>query len=395
LEKSSGQSLERARFDSPKQEMSQGDLKRLDSERVDRSVNPSDIPFSKGDLIQLYLAYLVDSTFSELTRAGVTDLPLQRFARPCWPADRAKLADTAFQKMLAKGQIIADTLHDTWDSGIHIRTARSMLDSAQGLTSLPAHVTPGGILEATAAASSALKGLPTESLFLVVDIGAGTCDFGLFFVRGGRRIAELTGTTQVLRQAGDRIDGFLVRALLDKVHVDPGSDEGRRMSLNLADDRRRLKEALFLNHHVSRTLENDATAEISISEFLNRPEIAEFVKTFTAQLTKCLAAPKHGTYSRTSGNVDVILTGGGSELPFIQSVFDQPFILDGHGTIMFRRRAATPSWLAETPDLQRYFPQLAVAVGGAQEALPEQRTEISDITPPQSGPRIMTPTYRS
>lgn len=51
----------RARFDSPKQEISQGPMTDLSSILLPESINPSGVPLNKEEAITLYLAYLVNS----------------------------------------------------------------------------------------------------------------------------------------------------------------------------------------------------------------------------------------------------------------------------------------------------------------------------------------------
>jgi actin-like ATPase involved in cell morphogenesis len=332
---------------------------------------------------------------SQLAASGRSGLALRRFARPCWSEDRATVANAAFRDMLAKGQVIGDTIHDSWTSGVPVKMARRILDQARALQDYPMQIVDREVLEATAAAGGALRNATGESLFLVVDVGAGTCDCGVFFAVAGRRIAEVSGTTQVLRQAGDRIDEFLLLSLLEAAHVGPNSDEASRIRPSLRLRIRDHKEMLFLNGVVSVTLENDAIAEINLSQFRNRPDMKAFCVAFENMVRQALAAPPKGTYQRTQGIVDVVLTGGGAALPMILEIFSKPLNLDPHGVLRFRLRNAAPEWLVDYPDILPNFPQLAVAIGGAQPDLPTQSRSVTDIVPPESGRRFIPSIYKS
>jgi hypothetical protein len=224
----------RRRFESPKQQMSQGDLESLKRQVPDEGVNTSSIQFSKYELIQLYLAYLTDLATTQIARHGCSRTVRRRFARPCWAKERALRANAAFREMLGKGQIIADTLHGEWAEGLPLHRARAVLDRIESLPTYRRDLVDQDVVEATAAASGALKGVSGRSIFLVADVGAGTCDFGLFFVAGGQRIAEMAGSTQVLRRAGDHIDELLLAALLARAHVDSPIGRGSEAESDFA-----------------------------------------------------------------------------------------------------------------------------------------------------------------
>ena len=103
---------ERRRFDSLKQQLSQGELTDLSEKFLDVAINPTNVPLSHADAILLYLAYLTDMATSELaSRYGLSRYVRRRFARPCWESNRAAWAMDEMRMMLAKAQIIADTFH--------------------------------------------------------------------------------------------------------------------------------------------------------------------------------------------------------------------------------------------------------------------------------------------
>lgn len=384
----------RRRFDSPKQEISQGVLDDLYSRTVGPDVNPSSVRFSPGDLILLFLGYLTSLMNEQLSARGYEDLVPRRFARPCWAEDRAVVAANTFRDMLAKAQILADTFHGVWSVGLPVDHARKKLDEVNQVLDLRTDFVMEDVLEATAAASGALKEMKGRLLVLVVDIGAGTSDFGLYCVINGQRVAEIKGTTQVLRQAGERLDELVLLALLRAAHIDPSSSEGKRIRYVLQRDIRSQKERLFEAGRVAVTLPNDSSATVTLDDFVAREDVKDFVNAFARKLEESLAGATLGTYTMTYGYVDVVLTGGGANLPMIREVFSRALQLGQHGTIHFRIRDETPEWLYRYPESEPIFGQVAVAIGGAQTELPSQLQAVNNLSMGPAGTPVILPVYK-
>jgi hypothetical protein len=387
--------LDRKRFDSSKQEISQGDHNIFFREKVDSSINPTKTQFSKGDLVQLYLSFLVDLSSTSLASHGIDDLPTLRFTRPYLADDRAQSARALLRRMLSSGRVMADTLHENWKEGIPVTKARILLDKLYDLNNVRDDFMSLDVLEATAAASGALRETGARRLVLVADIGAGTCDLGLFVTIGDRRIGQMANTTRVLRQAGDRIDELLIDAVLAADFVSDVSDSREMIIAPLRRVIRPTKERLFRESEISVALESDASVTISLADFLASPPVRNFAENFSSKVKECLEGQPLGTYEHPDfrSNVDVVITGGGASLPMIREAFASPMKIHGKD-LRFNVVNTQPDWLFDYPDMIPEFPQMSVAIGGAQSDLPTEVNTVSDMVPAGPGKAYIQTQYR-
>ena len=300
------------------------------SQFVGKDINPTPFEFTKGELITLYLSFLTDLACSSLRHQEVSRYVLRQFAMPCWQIERADWADRLMRETLAKAQILADTFSGKWAGGVGVAVVRGALDALGKLDRLPVYLIDQGVLEAIAAASSSLpRGTGERRLYMVVDVGAGTTDYGLFAVTTPKgqddrpKVWEVPDTTVVLRQAGDAIDKILLRRILEQEEIKSGDPEYDHVNSDLLLRIRTLKENMF------------------------RDELAD------SELT-------------------VVLTGGGAKLPMVRALGEG--VIDVH-EVRLRCELApyAPAWLTEQyPDLVDEYSQLAVAIGGAAEELPRK-----------------------
>src|ERR1019366_2853238 len=158
---------------------------------------------------------------------------------------------------MARAQILADTFHGQWHLGIKAERWKSavsaaslhdsrlsyLLDSANG---------PRGLLEPLAAGSGRVwDDSRTKNVLLVVDIGAGTTDFSLFWVvqnigNSQRKVYQVAPYSYALGMAGDFIDERLLLQILALAHG--SSDELVRKGIGgvlRLTGLRSLKERLF------------------------------------------------------------------------------------------------------------------------------------------------------
>jgi hypothetical protein len=385
----------RQRFDSPKQELSQGLTADLGSVPVSKAINPTETPSTKEELITRYLAYLTDMACTELDETHERSRYVRRrFARPCWDAQRTDWAEKLLIRMLSSAQILADTFSGRWSGGLDVRVVRGAFDKLKSVTP-PTYLIAGGVEEPVAAASSiVLQGDRQYPGFLVVDVGAGTTDFGLFVViqpKGAPapKIFRLPGSIHGIRQAGDTIDNFLRATILKKHHVDPQSPEGMKIAADLNLHIRRHKETLFRDGSLTYRLADDTPGTVSLPEFLESHEVARFSHGLRDAVQKTFDGVHESWIKRMfeQPGVLVVLTGGGARLPMVQNLTKG--WIETHGMRVLCHAAPTvPTWITEEyPELTDEFPQLAVAMGGAASELPEMGPET-----PQFG-GLSAPTY--
>lgn len=376
----------RVRFDSPKARLSMGGQGEIDKIKVDEDINPTEFTFSEGELITLYLGYLTDLATSELESSGFSRYTKRRFARPCWSDERNSWAEPLLRRMLAQGQILADTFHDRWVGGIPAGEVKAALNKIRELAVAPDYLIDKGVPEPVAAAASlVLRDDAQRELFLVVDVGAGTTDFGVFLLQHNPDreiclIRIIPGTIAYLPQAGNRVDDLLKSYVLDAEGIDPANPEGKHNQAYLQSSIRFHKEALFRDGVVEVVLANHTRVVVKKDAFLSSDRVKAFSKQLEQKLETVLAQVGDGYLGLMArGKLNVVLTGGGADLPMIQQMAEGVIEVKGH-KIIRKPSLRTPVWIEEEyPQFSTQYPQLAVAIGGATRDLPEMGDSFPDF----------------
>lgn len=379
--------LGRARFDSPKARLSMGQQLDIYRAQVAKEINPiGDVPITEGELITLYLGYLTDLATSELEAHGVPRYCARRFARPCWSEERNKWAEPLLRKMLAQAQILADTFHDQWRSGIPITRAKAALEQLRLLQALPDYLLTEGIPEPVAAAASLMLTEEAQrELFMVVDVGAGTTDYGLFLLQHNPErdvclVRIVPGTVKVLEQAGNRVDDLLKFFVLELEGIDKASPEGAHNLSFLQSTIRLQKEALFRDGQVEIPLANRSRAVVDLDAFLGSSRVKAFSQQLQRELLLALGAAGDGYLDlMADSHLNVVLTGGGADLPMVQELATE--VVEVRGRRILRKPIPhVPTWITERhPQFAPQYPQLAVAIGGANPDLPTVAPSFDDF----------------
>ena len=378
---------QRSRFDSLKGVLSLRSRGDLDSEvcvlRPD--VNPTSIRLTEGALIRFFLAYLTDLALRQLAAFTVGNEETigryvkRRFAHPCWAeAGQKQWAEPLMRKLLAEAQVLADTFSGRWEGGIDIREVAAAVEQVRRLPSRPDYIIEGGVPEPVAVAASALAdGSTKRDPFMVVDVGAGTTDFGIFVIREDEdtelhKVFQLPNSIAMIKQAGDKVDNLLLFHIVEHEKIDRDDAQGRLVIAQLRREIRGFKERLFVDGILEYVLEDSTTGIIDRSEFLASPSMKGFTETVLKgfkDALECLDDSWLAWIAKTG--LKVVLTGGGASLPMMKALGSGMIVVRGHKIV---REAVdpTPTWLKETvPDLVPVYPQMAVAVGGAALELPE------------------------
>lgn len=375
-------------FDSPKARLSMGKQGDLDRINLNEKLNPTGLPISEGEMITLFLAYLTDLATSELEALGHSRYSLRRFARPCWPEERNKWAEPLLRKMLAQAQILADTFHDRWTEGIPLAEAKAALSKVKELGAAPEYLLDQGIPEPVAAAASLMVNEDEEGqreLFLVVDVGAGTTDFGLFLLQnnpitGVCQVRIVPGSIEYLPQAGNRVDELLKFYVLASDGIDPASPEGRHNLAYLQSTIRMHKETLFRDGIVEVGLANHTRVIVEREAFMTSDRVKNFTKQLEGKVAAILDSVGEGYLGlMPDGVLKVVLTGGGATLPMVTRLASG--VVTAHGRNILRKATPQiPSWIDEGyPQFAPQYPQLAVAIGGANPDLPIMGESFSDF----------------
>ena len=384
----------RKRFDSLKQRLSQGSLTDLADGLLDIAVNPTNVRFSQADAIVLYLAYLSDIATTTLVNShGLSRYVRRRFARPCWEPKRAAWAEGELRKMLAKAQIVADTFRGRWVGGIPIDEAKATLDAVSDLERLPDYLIGESVQEPIAAGASRLVSEDSDrGLFVVVDVGAGTTDYAVFWAnqdpeREMFKVWQIRGTVKALAQAGDSIDGYLASLILEKAHLKQGSTDYQFAATRLSLDIRQIKETLLRSGSVDVLLPNSTQIGVKKDDFLSCAAIQDFENLIRRQFLDVLDVVHESWFEELASFskfgrdfITVVLTGGGSTLPMVKALSSGYVEIRGR---KFSCRAApdVPEWISNHyPLISPEYPQLAVAIGGAARHLPGLAPEASGIS---------------
>ena len=380
---------ERERFDSPKQilsEMTNGALDGLPPKRQEPSQK-----LTRGDLMALLLAYMIWHAHTAAGRAGIKSLPKLRFARPAWTAAQASSGEEQLLRLFACAFAIAGTLRDRLDSpdGLPISDAQSLLNQIRERADLQqqllAHVelghdhsdciSRGFVPEATAVAAGAIRPkLGKRRHLVVVDVGAGTSDFGTFVTvpgDGRGKIKELSNGRRVVLRGGNFVDQQVIAVLKERAGLVDGMPASVAPMAYLKREASRIKEQLFQGGTVTERFPNGQVVRASLAELLDREPVKDFANELWEKFSQTFAVAFGYLRGLTDlpDSIEIILTGGGGQLPMVRDLvtraereFNFPVTLID----------AIPDWMTDT-NWRQVFPQLAVAIGGAMPVMPEQR----------------------
>jgi len=284
---------------------------------------------------------------------------------------------------MARAQVLADTFHGRWQSGIPVEHWKSAVATASAHDSRLAYLLDSGgaegILEPLAAGSGRVWADSTaKNLVFVLDVGAGTTDFSLFWVVqniGGttRKAYQVAPYSDAIGMAGDFIDERLLGQLVKHAHG--SSDELVRNQIE-TDLRlkglRKLKERLFITGEIEVALVTSQTVSLKLDEFLKNEQVRAIGQEIEKAVQRFLSSVP-ASWSAVTANAQIVLTGGGANMPNIKALADRDWDLGGR-KLRFHRAENVPQFIADNFDInfQREYPQLAVAIGGALPILDEK-----------------------
>lgn len=354
-----------------------------------KALNPTNFKLTEGDLIRIYLAYLTDIAGTALASHSHQGNAIQRyvqrrFARPCWPDQaQATWADALMRTMMAEAQILADTFSGQWTGGIEVAKLKSAVEQLKKLGKKPDYLIAAGVPEPVAVAAGAFEGMENRrDAFMVVDVGAGTTDFGLFVSTRRTddedvRVFQVPASIHGLMQAGDKVDGILRTYIAQKESIDSTDNAGRMLLADLGRRIRSLKEILFKAGQVEYALADGTVGLVTLDEFLADERMGRFGTSVEAGFIKSLQDLDESWLRWLSSQgvqLQVVLTGGSSQLPMMKALAKGTILVKG---FEIRRGGVSPrpDWMEDvSPELQAVYPQLAVAIGGSAERMPETLT---------------------
>ena len=396
-------------FDSPKEVLTL-DFESLQYERPTQGHDPHQ-KFKKKDLLVLFLGFLTALTNREVGGASDGMLVKRRFATPGWGDAQERTGSPEFdaivdqmRRFLAEAQILADSISITkWLEGLPIDEAVAALDQLAKIKDeilLTASFVDRPVLEAAASASSVREKLINQRpQVVVVDVGAGTTDLGVFKYVGSDsdpKFAAYNNGFSALKIAGKRLDDAFKTLVRKNLDIDSGSTAGASLERHLARNIHNYKRRLFETGSVIVEVEGLPNAAVSLSDFLATATVENFTAKFAEKISTLLeGADDAGGKSFTAATSDnyVVFTGGGAGLPFLREVF-KGGVPVGKQKAYFEIIEPRPSWLEDASEaVSLVFPQISVSVGGASPDLPKQLPTVGDTS--RVGSMSLPPSYKS
>jgi hypothetical protein len=396
----------RTRFDNPKEHLSKAVPDTFYTQVLPPEFDPTGSGLTYYEVLQAYLAYLTSHANQAARRYGYDGLLRRRFAIPNWSGEKSDFVKKEMRRVLLDAQVLADSIDPSlWSQGLSVPFLRdALLQTKIASASADSSVVEHAIYESTAAASGALAKLRnSRDVFLVADIGAGTCDLGLYYAVAPApatekpiKFASLCDSRDVVNRAGRFFDDQLRMIILEKAGIDPGGSESHRLRPLIDREVQNMKYLLFATGACQITFLDDQTITVALEEFEQRTSIQHFVKMFSNSIEKLLRAGGTANLAAKHDRVRCVLTGGGSTTPFIRKLFEQPMLVD-ETVVAFDVVDPTPAWVeAGDEALIRTYPQMAVAMGGCDPSLPQEVQAVRNIATPSTVVRVgsITEGYR-
>ena len=365
-----------------------------DNERYTEEKTVSNIP--QELLVSALLGYALRATAEQLCIEPDALLDYEiRVAHPVWASDLWNLIKLRYEQCLSQAVLLTPKIFQS----ITIAELSEAYSSTQNEIRLQSQL---DVLEPVAAALQLFNNEDnSRQVCAVIDVGAGTTDYGLFLsLTPDTSAEEIKGKSfhrkflpiaspRSINYAGDYIDGILIELIREKLlYYNPSmSNETSIRLLSLFSiDVRSFKEKLFVNgsaqfHNIT----------LDLSQLEARPGIQTMVKEVARTFSEIIneAAQKivqlyslNSNYIRT---VDLCFAGGGGQIPFLRNSIPRDIkvtdSLNIHVRFAERNRSKGLANSAE-----RY----GVALGGTEEfgSWPIVREGAEFLGPLDRWPRI-------
>lgn len=387
---------QRHRFDSIKSRFNAGSHNHPDEVELNAAQNPfhRDHPLTEGEAIRLYLAYLMALIGFALEQKGLSRHLKRRIARPCWSSSYRQWAQPILWRMVAEGQILADTFGDRLLDGISIIEAKQAISLLRELDDSVVERVMGNILDMDVAEAVAVSApFATDAhggwhFFFVVDVGAGTTDLGLFLAQvhedtDRRRVRQIPGTLLSLSKAGDYVDSILQARVQQLGGMDLLTEEGRQANISLRNNLRRLKETLYREGSVSVPVASGRRIDVALEQFMELDSVRILEREISELIQRALQGMHESWTSaigeKGSGTITVLITGGGHSLPMVRNAVPEKILVHGR-QLHLKVENMLPRWAEDAdPAVRQAYRLLAVAAGGATPEVPTEEREFSSI----------------
>ena len=329
--------------------------------------------FINRDALVMYLAYL-----DQLIREAIELAPnipnevanaRRRYTSPVWKPGSGddKVFEAIFNEAASVSQRLGKLFHAP--EGISIAQCKDALDKA---AAQPGNgLLETGIFEPHAAAATALAftSMPTRFV-LVFDMGAGTVDFAAFEFDESTdppALTEIKEARQCSALAGDEIDRILIELYIRKRGGEKSREDELRLLRTARLSAREMKKELFTTGKTSLKTGGWMATTIRINELMEDQSF----RTYLTALRNTMAASLNIVLQRAeavgANVVDVVLAGGGSNLPFMGDLVRSAGQVRQHNITLRAGPLSPANPLYNSVDvaLRDVFPQISMSVGGA------------------------------
>ncbi|MGE0595944.1 MAG: Hsp70 family protein [Hyphomonadaceae bacterium] len=326
--------------------------------------------FRQRDALVLYLAHL-DQLIREAIKLPLNLPPSvvnakRRYTSPAWkPGDGS---DRAFEAIFNEAAAVSQKLGRLLlgEDGISIAQCKDALDKAAAAP-LDSRLETG-VFEPHAAAAASLAFSTEPTRFVVVfDVGAGTTDIAAFEFderTDPPSLGEIKEARQCSGLAGDEIDRILIEMFWRKRGANRSRDDEMTALRTTKLLARELKQQLFATGRCS--LKNGMFATtVTIEELAEEPKFREYQTALGRTLAASLQVVTARAEAAGAPFIDVVLAGGGSNLPFLPELTR---IAGAGRKVNLRIAPLSPDsalYAGVDPALGGAFPQIAMSVGGA------------------------------
>ena len=360
------------------------------SEPIPKDFNKTNRQVTKLEAITLYFTFLTHIALKAIGKRGGNGEYVERsVTTPVFHPKKHRWVQAEISQCAVHAQLLADKFGDELLHGPKLKDLMNALRGIERRKRLPGHLVKDGLQEPIAAIAARMVRYTHDNnpywrrVMVVVDVGAGTTDFGAFIATDRYNdfgVWPIKGTKSSLSCAGNDIDV----ALIEYAMQESGRSNDRKIRAEVERDVKfgDVKERLFNPERegVDDWLVGRQKMRIDRDQFMDCDLMQNVVRKIEREFDNVLRTPAVLSWvdMNLRREVDVFFSGGGAYLPFLSRLASNQgrsryLNTDTNGMVEVRPRAAAlePTWSNE-PGLiytwrriRRSFPQMAVSLGGA------------------------------
>jgi molecular chaperone HscA len=287
-----------------------------------------------------------------------------RIAHPVWPASIKHDADRALNQIAWLAANMASA-GDWGKTSVDVLTSWTM--PIEGSEEIPELQHQVDVIEPVAAAVELLPGVSNQRrICVVLDVGAGTTDIGVFQQLSPDSTSKLpnkllpAGPTSSVFKAGDAIDKSLLQ-LLKNLYPSVYSNH----KVEIKTDIRFLKENLLKNGRIQ-----IHGVDLSLEQLEKTDDIRGIAAEVRKGFEQCLRDASNtietwmGASPGLTNKILVVMAGGGAEINFLRRIIASSFTLKGR---TYEFEVMTPKSPISLNMHGAGYTRLAVGLGGVRE----------------------------